>query len=585
LGTTPTKIGDPDAGTITAFGKIVSRVKKLFSGTPLDPGPQLQTTFGSDAEARGYGDSPYSAVTQNLTMWAYERMRVEAGRMAAYRDYDLMDAEQCEVSSALDVISEFATQSDDPKAKTFNITSENKDFATYLMLRAEELGLDNLASPTTREIAKYGGGMWEMVVDESLRVSKVKPLGPHTMVRNETRYGDLEPEAFTQIDSKSGQPIAHFAPWQIVHGRYMRSNHRIYGSSILEPVRPVYKKLQLMEDGLVIGRLYRSHARFVFSVPVDGMSPEQAKAHIEETKKSFRKRTRYDQNSGKVQGMDSPIAADEDFFIGTRKDGPQANVDMLQGDGGMSELGDIEYFQNKIFAVLKVPKALLGFERDINAKATLTEQDINFARTLRRMQQIIGEMITQALTLTRILDGIDPERYDWAVVMPTVSTTDELKKWQTEVLKANVALTYGQKIPIVDMEYIWKEIMGLSQEEIERLQSLDPEDLGVQTMPSPPFENVGTLEGELGNGQTQPGQAQPTEARLLNFLNAGNRDLVRRMRQHLLLPENEPITDGEIQVVEMIRDMQSSFGRLVIPREQVKSAFVKARVKNPSVAS
>lgn len=580
---------DPAIAKTTVFGRIT---QMLRSWLPGDTTP-LQMSFSTDAEARGFGDSPYDPPTSSISGYAYDRMRVEAGRYAAYRDYDLMDAEQPECSAALDVISEFATQSDDPKSKTFNISSDDKDFATYLTGRIEELKIDKMTTPTCREIAKYGTAFWELVADTNFRISKVKPLPPHQMIRNETPYGDLMEEAFSQLDPKTNQVVARFAAWQICQGRYQRMNNRLYGNSILEPGRPVYKKLQLMEDGLVIGRLYRSHMRFVIQIPVDGMNANDAETYLEKIKKKFRKRVRYNPSTQKQEGFDAPIAADDDFFIAVRKEGINSDVKTVQGQGELDKIADIEYFQNKLFAVLAVPKAVLGFERDVNAKATLTEQDINFARRLLRMQQVMTDMIVHALNIVMILDGYDPETVpDWSVVFPPVSTTDQLRKWQTEALKANVALVYGQKLPVVDMEYIWKELMGLSQDEIERLTALDPDDFGVQTMPPPPFENVGVLADEFPDQPPQqPGGAggaprqqsdAPTDAKesAIDFINAGNFNVVKEIRKRIKLAGDEPVTEGELKLVTLLRDFQETFGPGVISKKALESAFEKAKAKN-----
>lgn len=580
MSTSPTLPGhNPSFGNATVFGRIVQRLAGIFN--PASENTPLQFSFSTDAEARGYGDSPFNPEVQSTSSYAFDRMRVEAGRFAAYRDYDLMDGEQCEVSAALDVISEFATQSDDSKSKTFNIASDDRDFASYLMERAEELKLDVMTTPTCREIAKYGTSFWEIVVDETFRVSKVKPLPPHQMIRNETPYGDLQDEAFTQVDPKTNQAIARFAAWQICQGRYQRMNGRMYGNSMLEPGRAVYKKIQLMEESLVVQRLYRSQMRFLFQIPVDGMSATQADSYIQKKKREFRKRSRYNASSGKVEGFESPIASDDDFFVGIRKDGVNADVKTIQGEGDLSQLGDIEYFQNKLFSVLKVPKSLLGFERDVNAKATLTEQDINFARNLRRMQQVMTEMIVHTLNIVMILDGYDPETVpDWNVVFPAVSTTDQLRKWQAEALKANVALVYGQKLPVVDTEYIWKQIMELPQDEIERLSKLDPEELGVQTMPPPPFENVGPLADEFPDQPPQQpgGGGQGQQESVVNF--AGNSmAVVYKLRQRLNLPADEMVTEGEVKLVEMLRDFHEMFGEGRVSAQAMKSAFAKVKSK------
>jgi hypothetical protein len=58
----------------------------------------------------------------------------------------------------------------------------------------------------------------------------------------------------------------------------------MHGGSILKRVRCVYKPLQLMEDGMVIGRLARSHLRYKALVDVSGLEKKEADARVPELK-------------------------------------------------------------------------------------------------------------------------------------------------------------------------------------------------------------------------------------------------------------------------------------------------------------
>lgn len=563
-----------------------------FVSDPVVSPQPLQTSFSSEAESRGYGNSAYDVDGKSLSAWAFEKMRLEAGRFAAYRDYDLMDSECPEVSAALDVIAEFATQSDDPKTETFNIQSEEEGFSDYLVEKVKMLHLQKMVTPTAREIAKYGGTFWELVAQPDGEITEVKPLPAITMIRNEDNWGILQKNAFTQVDQNTQKPLAQFASWQIAHARYHKIHGRMYGSSLLEAGRRVYKQLQLAEDGMVVARLYRSHARFLFQIPVEGMSAAAADDYLKKKKQEFRKRQRFNPTSGKVEIFDSPITADEDFFVGVRKEGVQAKVELIQGAGNLDAIGDIEYLQNKLFSVLKVPKAIIGFERDINAKATLTEQDVNFARTLRRIQQVIADLIREVLRRVMITDGIDPEKApEYTIIMPPVSTTDDLRQWQIEALKANVALVYGQKLPIVDKEYIYKVIMELSADEIARLEALDAEELGVETMPTPNFGGFGGEPGGADNavaGNQPPNPDEDESDAAPNDSKEEQRELelpmedtdegfVRRMREALDLNVDEPIGDGELKLARMVREIQDTFGEVEFDQEVFDGAFRKAR--------
>jgi hypothetical protein len=113
--------------------------------------------------------------------------------------------------------------------------------------------------------------------------------------------------------------IGEFEKWQIVHWKN-GGTKKMHGDSILKPVRRVYKQLQLMEDGMVIGRLTRSHLRYKVLVDVGGMAKEDAEAHVESVKNKMRKRRMINPITGQLDTSQNPLTSEEDFFIGVTKD-------------------------------------------------------------------------------------------------------------------------------------------------------------------------------------------------------------------------------------------------------------------------
>jgi Bacteriophage T4-like portal protein (Gp20) len=549
-------------GFITRFGAVVQAVRALVGWDTEQPPLQIQTS--SEAEARGFGNTPVEIDSRTLAGWAYERMKIEAGRFAAMRDYELMDSESPEVSSALDVIAEFSTQADDPLAETFTIESEDQALEDTLNEVVRELKLDQYITPIAREVAKHGGTFLELIANEDGEIIACKPLPSQTIIRNEDPYGRLLPEAFTQIDPQSTKPVAKFAAWQIVHFRYQKISSRMYGNSLLESARKLYKQLALMEDGMVVGRLYRSHLRYCFSLPVEGMTKEQIFDYIDEMKAKFKKKMRFNVETGRVEQFDSPMTAEEDFWLPAKKE-IRTDVKVLQGQGNLSQIGDVEYFQNKLFASIKVPKAILGFERDVNAKATLSTQDVNFARTLRRIQQVLSSGVREVLTRVMILEGVDVKslKSKWHPAFPSVSTTDELVQWQTELIKSQVAEVYKLELGVIDDQYIYTKFLDLSDEEIARLKTAvaaqkaqDQADAMAlaQATPAAPIVKGDNVKPAAPKGPPDARSKKPSKDELR---------IVRRVRTLLQQDVNEIVKDEELKMARLMMTTTQRFKALL----------------------
>lgn len=173
--------------------------------------------------------------------------------------------------------------------------------------------------------------------------------------------------------------------------------------------------------------------------------------------------------TGKFDVMTNPMSAEEDLFVGVRQGSP-AGVDRLEGQSRLGEIKDVEYFQNKMFTVIKVPKSYLGLERDVNAKATLTAQDVQFARTIRRIQKVsLQNGLKKVYDIGLLLQGYDLAKVEYEILFPAIKTIDEVQKWQVEKAKAEVAKIYGVDVNVLTDEFILSYFLGLTDGEIKDL--------------------------------------------------------------------------------------------------------------------
>ena len=78
--------------------------------------------------------------------------------------------------------------------------------------------------------------------------------------------------------------------WEVLHMR-LRSKHRrsIYGYSVLEPARWIWKRLMLLEDAAMVYRLQRAPERYAFYVDVGDMPPKEAFAYLNKTRQQYKK--------------------------------------------------------------------------------------------------------------------------------------------------------------------------------------------------------------------------------------------------------------------------------------------------------
>ena len=71
-----------------------------------------------------------------------------------------------------------------------------------------------------------------------------------------------------------------------------------------------------------------------------------------------------------------------------------------------ASIDDIDYLKNKLFAALKIPRAYLGYEENVNGKATLAAEDVRFARTIERIQRTVISELSKIAIVHLYAQGI-----------------------------------------------------------------------------------------------------------------------------------------------------------------------------------
>lgn len=406
-----------------------------------------------------------SETSRNVALYYYQMVKLERTRRARYADYRIMDEEYVECSAALDTFADSAAKDRDEEGGPIEITSEDPKTQNILDELVDRTKIQETIWDTARNVAKMGDDFDEMVVSDDKLVRRLKNLEPEWMSYERDEYGRELERPYIQKNADTETKLADFHPWQIIHWKN-GGMKRIYGDSILRPIRRVYKQLQMMEDGLVIGRLTRSHMRLKFLIDVEGMTPEDAEDHIRTVKESVKKRRLINPYTGQLETAQNPLSSEEDLFLGVTKDS-KADIDVLQGATNLGNIRDVQHFQDKFFIGLKVPKIFYGL--DEGNKAIVIEQVIQFACAVARIRKGLRAGLTKLFSRQLILAGVMPRKDLYQIHFAPVSMVDEMRKWTMEKLKAEVAKIYKIDIGLLDDEYILKNFLEVPDDEIVAL--------------------------------------------------------------------------------------------------------------------
>jgi hypothetical protein len=161
----------------------------------------------------------------------------------------------------------------------------------------------------------------------------------------------------------------------------------------------------------------------------------------------------------------------EDFYIPVRGNDQATKIDNLAGLQ-WNGIEDVTYLRDKLFAALKVPKAFMGYEKDLTGKATLAAEDIRFARTIERIQRIVVSELTKIALVHLYAQGYRDEsmtNFELSLTTPSIIYDQE----RVALMKEKVDLANQMmENKLMPTDWIYENIFHLSEDQYDEYRDL-----------------------------------------------------------------------------------------------------------------
>jgi hypothetical protein len=460
---------------------------KVMDVDSIQQSGDIATNSLVDRYNRLYSPSTTSLLGSQINInWQYLRTMV-------YSDYDNMDYDAI-VASALDIISDESTLKSD-MGEVLHIKSSDEDIQQILYnLFYDVLNIEFNLWSWIRQMCKYGDFFLKLEIAEKYGVYNVIPYTAYHIERQEN-YDKEHPNAVRFKYSPEGifaggsgyygtpnlgtfdnQPGIYFDNYEMAHFRLLTDvNYLPYGRSYLEPARRIFKQYVLMEDAMLIHRISRSPDRRIFYINVGSIPPNEVENFMQKTISTMKRTPLMDSNSGDYNLKYNQQNLLEDFYIPIRGNDQSTKIETtpgLQYDG----IQDVTYLRDKLFAALKVPKAFMGYEKDLTGKATLAAEDIRFARTINRIQRIVLSELYKIALVHLYSQGYTGEQLtNFELDLTTPSIIYDQEKIALLTQKVDLA----QKImdlKILPSDWIYDNIFHFSEDQYDEYRDLVIED-------------------------------------------------------------------------------------------------------------
>ena len=484
----------------------------------------LQTNALVDRFTKIYTTSGAGIYNLN-NVYNYQSLRVQL-----YADYEAMDTDAI-VASALDIIADECTLKNE-HGEMLHIRSSDENVQKILYnLFYDVLNIEFNLWSWSRNMCKYGDFYLKLEIAEKFGVYNVIPFSSYSIIREEgtnpknptyVRF-KYDPTSVSGISAPQTQAALgtstsdiYFENYEMAHFRLLSDvNYLPYGRSYLEPGRKIFKQMILMEDAMLIHRIVRAPEKRIFYMNVGAIPPNEVEAFMQKTVQKLKKVPFVDPTTGQYNLKYNMMNMMEDFYIPVRGNDQSTRIETAKGLE-YNGIEDVAYLRDKLFAALKIPKAFMGYEKDLTGKATLAAEDIRFARTVERIQRILLSELTKIALVHLYTQGYDGEsltNFDLSLTTPSIIYDQE----RVALMKEKVDLASQiMENGLLPTDWIYDNLFHFSEDQYDEYRDLIVQDKARKF-------RLDQIEAE-GNDPSETGQVYGTPHQLATAYGKGRGD-------------------------------------------------------------
>lgn len=300
------------------------------------------------------------------------------------------------------------------------------------------------------------------------------------------------------------------------------------GQSLLYNVFKIWRNLTLLENSILLNRLSKSSIVRVINVEVGDMPKENVGPHLMGIKNLVEQKAAF--NEGKsMSEFTNPGPIENNIYVPTHNGIGSLSTQQIGGDVDVRGLGDLDYFKNKFYGSLRVPKQYFGDTDDaagFSGGQSLSIISSRYAKSVRKIQNTFIQMLNDVVNLILLDKGLDSYINRFEIHMQAPVTQEDIEKRDNADAKIgianNVMSLLGETVTdektklkivklLIDDAINDTGIAEIIQEKIDEMNSMEAEAEGGEEdeLGSTPYNDTGDIGGggsigdmDLGGGDT-----------------------------------------------------------------------------------
>ena len=258
------------------------------------------------------------------------------------------------------------------------------------------------------------------------------------------------------------------------------------GQSLLYSTYKIWRQLMLLENSVLLNRVTQSSIVRVIGVEVGDMPKESVQPHLMNIKQLIEQKASLEVGKS-MSEYSNPGPIINNVYIPTRNQQGVITTQQIGGDVKIGDLADLDYYQDKFFGNLRVPKQYFGVTDDnagFSGGQSLSIISSRYAKMIKRIQNTMIQMLTDAINLILIDTGNESYINKFTLRMQAPTTQEEVDR--RDNLSSKVSLVRDIMDTLSDVESIPtklkvlksllsntisdSDVIELIQEEIDRLE-------------------------------------------------------------------------------------------------------------------
>lgn len=233
------------------------------------------------------------------------------------------------------------------------------------------------------------------------------------------------------------------------------------GQSLLYNTFKTWRELQLLENSVLLNRITKSSIVRVIGVEVGDMPKEMVGPHLQGIKSLIEQKAAINAGNS-INEYTNPGPIENNIYVPTHEGVGAITASQIGGDVDVKSLADLDYYQDKWFGSLRVPKQYFGVTDDnagFSGGQSLSIISSRYGKMVKRIQSTMTQVLTDAVNLLLLDRNLKTYVNEFNIRMLAPTTQEELDRRENLSNKVGVTTDIMNMLGDIDDSVIKLKIM------------------------------------------------------------------------------------------------------------------------------